>query len=356
MERLSPQVRPEEALARLAQSFPPASFQPGVQYSLRALEGDAGFRRYFRFVPETGWLGVFAPPGKENLVQFLQVRDLLASLGLKVPRVWSADVQQGLAIVEDWGDRLYQNSLNPENASRRYRGALDSLLRLASADERPAWMPLYSRDRLQEEMDLFARWFVPQLLGHDLDETERSLIRSLCRYLLEQAAEQPRVLVHRDFHCRNLMHVEGAEPGLIDFQDACWGPATYDLASLCRDYYVRWSPQRVEQVMANHADAMLDAGHIDSVGREKFAGWFEAMSAQRHIKVLGIFARLWLRDGKPRYLSDLPLVMRYLMETTARIPAACEFRDWFLTSLVPLAENQPWYSDWETAGDAIELW
>ena len=349
-------MQPEQALAHLARAIPPPGTSPETQYSLVALPGDAGFRRYFRFDPQMGWLGVYAPPGKEDMVRFLQVARLLADRGLKVPRVQVADVKLGYALMEDWGDCLYQDRLSAETASALYAAALESLGRLARTDKAPAWLPRYNRKQLQGELDLFAQWFVQGLLNYRMDESEQRLLSALCRFLVGQALEQPRVLVHRDFHCRNLMDLNQDQPGLIDFQDAAWGPVTYDLASLCRDYYVRWSPSRVETVVADFAESLVQAGRLDASQRQKFPDWFEAMSAQRHIKVLGIFARLNLRDKKMRYLNDLPLVIRYLMETTARIPAACEFRDWFASQIIPLACRQNWYSDWQTAGDDIEVW
>lgn len=356
MERLSPEDYSTEALAALAQRYSTPSGDTVTLDDIQPLPGDAGFRRYFRFSSRPGILGVFAPPNQEDLVRFLQVARLLKEQGLIVPKVQVAQPKTGLALIEDWGDCLYQDRLTAENAADLYGAAIRSLHRLASVPSAPPWLPRYDRQLLMQEMGLFQSWFIEKLLAIELSAAERQMLEGLQEALCASALAQPRVLVHRDFHCRNLLAIDKDQPGLIDFQDANWGPVTYDLVSLARDCYVRWSTERVDEVVASYADKLVSSGQLSADQHQRFRPWFEAMSAQRHLKVLGIFSRLYLRDSKPRYLADLPLVMRYLLEATGSIPYACEFHDWFLRRVVPAAQVQDWYSDWHCAGDSMQVW
>jgi aminoglycoside/choline kinase family phosphotransferase len=197
-------------------------------------------------------------------------------------------------------------------------------------------------------MALFSQWFVGELMGIELDQGEKNLLNSLFDELTRSALAQPQVVVHRDYHSRNLMLLEDKTLGVIDFQDAVYGPITYDLVSLLRDCYVRWPADSMRSRAL--AYKVLTCNHISD---QQFLTWFDLMGLQRHIKVMGIFSRLALRDGKQGYLHDLPLVIRYSLEVAKDYPQSRAFYDWFLQRVEPQLSNQPWYRDWHTAGDNL---
>jgi len=225
------------------------------------------------------------------------------------------------------------------------------LLKLQQIPQSALSVPAYDKGLLQQEMALFSEWFTAELLGHSLSDEEQSMFGELCDFLVAQAIEQPQVLVHRDYHSRNLMYQASAPLGVIDFQDAVWGPISYDVVSLLRDCYVRWSPKDVQRWALAYGEMAHNAGVIPAVSPQQFLQWFDFMGLQRHIKVLGIFARLNLRDGKPRYLDDLPLVIRYVLDVAQQYPQAQGFAIWFEKKLLPIAIKQPWYRDHTRAGD-----
>ena len=376
MQRLSENSSIEQDLIRLADQYLPNLVQRDGSIEAQPLSGDAGFRNYYRLSSEPSVLGVYAAPENEDWVAFMRVSHLLDSLGVRVPQIYAADLQAGLLVIEDLGDELFQNALlkskhterlesrDTASAERLYNKAIASLVKLQCCEARPPWLPRYTDGLLRQEMELFPLWFVGELLGYQVDESESKLISATFEYLVNQSLDQPQVLVHRDYHCRNLLDLTYSEPaltgteslGVIDFQDAVWGPVTYDLVSLSRDCYVRWNRSKVESVRDQFAQKLFDQGIIDGQGLADFPSWFESMSAQRHLKVMGIFGRLALRDGKTSYLQDLPLVMRYLIETCETEPNLQNFADWIKTSLLPVAEKQPWYKDWKTAGDNKTVW
>jgi aminoglycoside/choline kinase family phosphotransferase len=199
-------------------------------------------------------------------------------------------------------------------------------------------------------MQLFPDWFVRELLGHEAVAPVTALLENMFVLLEESALQQPQVLVHRDYHVRNLM-VSDPSPGVIDFQDAIWGPITYDLVSLLRDCYVRRPPSSLDQQLEQYRQALLRAGLLTVDDAEQFRKWFDWMGLQRHIKVLGIFARLAFRDGKQQYLDDLPLVIRYTLEVASRYEEFADFCQWFETKALPQITEKPWYRDWQVAGD-----
>ena len=228
-----------------------------------------------------------------------------------------------------------------------YRRACDLLSRLARLAPDELDLPAYDRILLEEELGRFSDWFVKGLLGHEPSPDERELMRALFDRLVDSALEQPRVLVHRDFHSRNLMLQPGGELAVIDFQDAVTGPVSYDLVSLLRDCYIQWPAERVRSWALAHRDRLREAGLLQPVDDACFLRWFDWIGLQRHIKVLGTFARLYLRDGKPAYLQDLPLVIEYVREVlndyADEEPAFAAFSQWFEQKLLPkIAAAQEW--------------
>ncbi len=325
---------------------------------LQPLSGDAGFRCYFRVDATPALLAVLAPPATEDSASFISLARFLRDQGVHAPEVLAADVERGFLLIEDFGDELLLNHLNGDSVDLLYGETMMTLLRMqqcplegyAKGTRGQQGLPSYDRQRLRDEMELFRQWFVPQLLGCELDNEEQAMVERMFVQLEEAALEQPQVLVHRDYHSRNILLRDGEAPGIIDFQDAVVGPITYDLVSVLRDCYIRWPQQQVEQWAVTYGNMAIEVGLMPLVKQQTFLRWFDLMGLQRHIKVLGIFARLWLRDGKSGYLKDLPLVMRYTLEVAESYPEFSEFCQWFKDKLVPLAEQQDWYSDYRLAG------
>ncbi|SDK50570.1 aminoglycoside phosphotransferase family protein [Microbulbifer yueqingensis] len=318
---------------------------------LLPLAGDAGFRRYFRTDTTPSLIAVDSPPERTNPARFVALADYFRRHGVHTPMVVAADVSRGFMLLEDLGDRQLLGLLDEDSVEGLYGEMLTELLCLQQIPRSPDLLPPYSRELLQTEMRILPEWLVGKLLGYSLGDEEKRLLEDTFDLLLGSAAEQPQVLVHRDFHSRNLMVREGERPGVVDFQDAVWGPVTYDLASLLRDCYIRWPREQVEKWALCYAATAESAGILPSVEPRTFLRWFDWMGLQRHIKVLGLFPRLYLRDGKQGYLPDLPLVIRYTLEVAGRYPELKPFADWFSAELLPLAERQSWYRDYRTAGE-----
>lgn len=320
-----------------------------AQVDLRPLGGDAGFRRYFRFSSPSRFLAVDAPPSTEDTPQFVRVANLLSSHQIRTPRILAVDESQGVLLIEDLGDALMYQLINSENSDHLYSQASDLIVRMQQIQEKPDWLPVYDQDFLWREMNLFTEWFVGKLLRYSVNGAENKLIDNAFQKLLASAAEQPQGFVHRDFHSRNLLICENSL-ATIDFQGALWGPMTYDLVSLLRDCYLRWPQEKVRHWALEFYQKQQALSTIQ-FSSEAFLKWFDWMGLQRHIKVLGIFARLHLRDNKHHYLNDLPLVIRYTLEVSSSYAELKAFNQWFSKKLLPLAEQQSWYRDYRSAGD-----
>ncbi len=311
----------------------------------KVLSGDAGFRKYFR-VQHSGCnlLAVFAPPETENNLAFLTIAEFLLGQCVRVPKIVAHDISKGFFLIEDLGETLYLDHLDAESVDVMYGEALLELIQmqLSPADEEV--FPVYDREKLLVEMELFPQWFVGTMLGHELTKDERKMLDDCFEVLTVSAEEQAQVLVHRDYHSRNIVYGQNGVPGVIDFQDAVIGPFTYDVASLLRDCYIEWPQEEVEKWLFAYGNMAADAGVMPSVSQECLLRWFDLMGLQRHIKVLGIFARLSLRDGKHGYLDDLPLVVKYVRSVSGRYEELKPFSSWFEDVLVPLIDQQGWSS------------
>ncbi|QIB67649.1 phosphotransferase [Kineobactrum salinum] len=320
---------------------------PATQAQLSPVAGDASNRRYFRLqLPLRTVIVVDAPPATEKNREFLAVDALLAQSGVRVPEVLAADQERGYLLLEDLGDALLLSRLNGINVDHYYGQALAILRQLAAADTAAVALPEYAAQLLAEELARFPQWFLQRLLGLDLDAGEQAMLAGLDAALIGSALAQPRVLVHRDFHSRNLMCLANDSLAVIDFQDAVLGPVTYDPVSLLRDCYIRWPRARVEQWALGHRDSLHAAGLLPAVDDSTFLHWFDWMGLQRHLKVLGTFARLSLRDGKTAYLADLPLVLEHILEVL-QVYAGQDvqldaFHDWFRQRLQPAIADQSW--------------
>ncbi len=290
---------------------------------------DASFRRYFRVSRgDESCIVMDAPPDREALGPYLQVAALLAGIGLNVPRVLARDVERGFVMLTDLGSRQYLPELVDERrADLLYGDALRALLRMQTAGGPQAAqsLPRYDRALLLREMELFPEWFLGRHLQIATDRPLRAMLDRLFAVLADSAAEQPFTFVHRDYHSRNLMVTDEDNPGILDFQDAVCGPLTYDLVSLLRDCYVAWPRERVRAWALGYRDLARASGVLPPATDAQFMRWFDLMGLQRHIKVLGIFCRLFYRDGKAQYLADLPLVLRYAREAAEAHPETAEF-------------------------------
>ena len=284
---------------------------------------DASFRRYFRVWHDgRTWVAMDAPPGKEDLAPYIRVAGLLSEAGVNAPRVVARDLGRGFLLLTDLGSRQYLDALREgEDADRLYRDAIAALLRMqAGAGTATASLPAYDAARLRQEMELFPAWFLERHLGLEVGAAERALLDGQFGLLERAALAQPQVFVHRDYHSRNLM-VCADNPGVLDFQDACVGAISYDLVSLLKDCYIAWPRERVLGWVREYRDAAAGAGLRLPGDEGDFVRAFDLVGLQRHLKVLGIFCRLWYRDGKRGYLSDLPLVLDYALDVTGKEPA-----------------------------------
>jgi N-acetylmuramate 1-kinase len=281
---------------------------------------DASFRRYFRVHSGSdSYIVMDAPPEKEDSAPFLRVARLLAGMNLNVPIVLARDMHRGFLLLSDLGFRQYLEELPKEGAADRlYADALKSLKTMQTADaDISRDLPRYDQPMLMREMQLMPDWFLRHHLRLEADAEELSMLHEMFVNLARAAASQPATFVHRDYHSRNLLVTIEDNPGILDFQDAVWGPVTYDLASLLKDCYISWPPSRVRTWVLAHREHLLESGVPVGTDAAEFLRWFDLMSLQRHIKVLGIFARLYYRDGKSQYLHDLPRVLDYARETAA---------------------------------------
>ena len=283
--------------------------------TLQPASEDASFRRYFRLtVAQRSYIVMDAPPESEDIGPYIRTAQRFAQIGLNVPQVMAVERSQGFILLTDLGRTTYLQCLHEDNVEHLYGDALAALnvLQTATVTD-PHCFPAYDRTLLRSEMELFPEWYARRHLGSPLDRKQQQIIDDTFDRLCASAQEQPQVWVHRDYHSRNLMHTVHNNPGILDFQDAVTGPITYDLVSLLRDCYIAWPQQRVRDWALGYQTLAIQSGLTVNDDPEQFMRWFDLMGVQRHIKVLGIFARLYHRDGKSNYLADLPLVWQYLM-------------------------------------------
>lgn len=294
-------------------------------FALAPASVDASFRRYFRATLReplalaanaSTLIAMDAPPPMESCASFVHVASLLHAADVHAPQVLAQDLERGFLLLTDLGTRTYLAALDATTAPHLYPDALDALVRF-QASSRAGVLPTYDEVLLRRELDLFPDWYIARHLRRELAADERRALDRVFSVVLANNLAQARVFVHRDYHSRNLM-VSTPNPGVLDFQDAVYGPVTYDLVSLLRDAYIEWDEERQIDWAVRYWEKARAAGV--PVNRDFGAFWqdFEWMGVQRQLKVLGIFARLHHRDGKAAYLSDMPLVMRYLRGACSR--------------------------------------
>ena len=294
-----------------------------AEYELRPASEDASFRRYFRVTSHGGtYIVMDAPPGKENLRPFIEVAGRLHQLGLNVPEVLEQDLGQGFLLLSDLGQQMYLPQLDDATVERLYGDALGALVVLqAGIFTGSGFLPEYDEPLLRRELELFREWYLGRHLGLKLNATQNAVLDKAFTTLVRSALAQPRVWVHRDYHSRNLMVTSANNPGILDFQDAVQGPATYDLVSLLRDCYIAWPLERIEEWALGYQTLALQSGLPVSQDEVQFLREFDLMGVQRHLKAAGIFARLNHRDGKSAYLNDIPRTLGYVVGMSGRHPA-----------------------------------
>ena len=299
--------------------------------TLTAASSDASFRRYFRWEGAgRSFVVMDAPPPQENCKPFVDIAFLLAKSGINVPKIYAEDLERGFLLLNDLGNKTYLDVIDSENADDLFKDALDALL---AFQQLPMVAPLPSYDvaLLRRELELFPEWYVKRELGIEFDAAQQMLWQNVTDLLIDSALAQPKVLVHRDYMPRNLMLSE-PNPGVLDFQDAVYGPVTYDVTCLFKDAFLSWPEERVRVWLEHYWQQAGDLGIPVQPEFEDFLRASDLMGVQRHLKVIGIFARICHRDGKPRYLADVPRFFAYIDAVIARRPELAEL-DVLLLSL-----------------------
>ncbi|CAD9195409.1 aminoglycoside phosphotransferase family protein [Acinetobacter bohemicus] len=316
------------------------------QFEINFLPGDASFRRYARIkLNNKTFMLMDAPPEKEDCVPFVTIDQFFDTHGVRVPHIVAKDLQQGFLLLEDFGDVLLSTLLNDDTVDAYYAQSFKQLIELQAIDGVKQF-PEYSYEKLLSEMQLLTDWMLPSLHIEPSKE-EQALIKRTFAILANAALAQPQVIVHRDFHSRNLMKIESeTELGVIDFQDAVIGADTYDLISITRDAYVQWNADQVYAWFKVFYDLLPETAKQDR-DFEQFKRDADLMAIQRHIKILGIFVRLFERDGKTGYLKDLPRVMWYLLEESKPYAELQPFMQFIHAKVMPKFEAK--YGIYEVA-------
>ena len=282
---------------------------------------DASARRYLRVRNgKDVYVVMDAPSQARGQESWLDVRTRLERAGLSVPNLYASDIGRGLLLISDLGFRHYLEELTPSRADALYADAISALTTMQSRICCNG-LPVYDGRFLRRELDLFDAWFLRCHLEVGLSRGQRSALEKCFDVIIAACLEQEQVFVHRDYHSRNLMVLSRGNPGILDFQDAVRGPIGYDIASLFRDVYVSWPKKRVAGWVSGAYESLRDAGLLFGVEVCRFRRWVDLCGVQRHLKIAGIFSRLFHRDRKPQYLHDIPLTLRYLHEVSAQYPA-----------------------------------
>ena len=286
-------------------------------HNLQAASADASFRQYFRVTNKQDnktYVVMDAPPEKEDCHPFVLVTDLIRGVGVNAPDIIAIDIEQGFLLLDDLGNSPYLDHLAEDTCDGLYLDAIDALIKMQTID---GMLPAYDKNLLQTELDLFETWYVNRHLNTQLKPEQKTTLETVFDMLIHNAEEQPQVFVTRDYHSRNLMITNENNPGVIDYQDAVVGPITYDLVSLFKDCYIEWPREKVEYWLDHYLSRITPTYLIE---KQQLVRWFDLMGVQRHLKVLGIFARLNYRDGKSQYLNDLPLTLKYVLDVCKHYP------------------------------------
>lgn len=318
-------------------------------FKIIPIQNDASFRRYFRITNnDESLIAMDAPPERENLTPYIAVANAFAKKNLDVPEIIAFDKSLGFMLLSDLGDDQYFRIMTEANADSLYHFAMASLSQLQACRDFAKWqLPDYDERLLRNEMELFRVWYLEKRLSLILTKNEADLIEEVFLTLINSAKAQPQVCVHRDYHSRNLLRTPQNKVGILDFQDAVHGPLTYDLVSLLRDCYIAWPQSFVIKKVRQYQNLLKESSEISDIDDELFLQWFDWIGLQRHLKVLGIFVRLYLRDGKQIYLQDLPRVMSYVIFVAKRYPIFTDFLRFLELRVLPNESHDFSSRTWE---------
>ena len=319
----TPPAAPDDRLSQLTAWL--ATLDLVEVASRRPASADASFRRYFRLdvVPAlraklgATLIAMDAPPDRENVPAYLKVQALLLDAGVNVPAIVAQDVARGFLLISDLGITTYLQRLTIDNAPFMYSDAVDALIKF-QLHSQPGVLPDYDRAFIKRELDLFPEWFIGKHLGITMTDVQQGQLDKVFEAIISTCLAQQQVFMHRDYHSRNLMFLEQGNPGVLDFQDAVFGPVTYDLGSLLRDAYIQWDEELVLDWVVRYWQSAKRVGLPVNPDIDAFYQDFEFMALQRHLKILGIFCRLNYRDGKTNYMGELPTVSDYVRKTANR--------------------------------------
>jgi len=313
--------------------------------TLSVASADASFRRYFRVkgtAQHPSFIVMDAPPTHEDCQPFIHVAQLFGSSGVNVPKILAQDLAQGFLLLSDLGDTTFLTALNADlsQADELYRQALKALVQLQKASQ-PDVLPDYDRERLLNEMMLFPQWYLGVHYQYSLTDEQTAALTKVFNALLDNNTAQPQVVMHRDYHSRNLMVCDDGELAVIDFQDMVLGPLSYDLVSLLKDCYVRWPLPLVRELITVGYRAYQQAGLLTNMSEGQFSRCLALTGMQRHLKAAGIFCRLHHRDGKSGYLKDIPRTLYYVLEVAQSEPQLHAFAEWLQLRVLPHFPYQP---------------
>jgi hypothetical protein len=317
----------------LAQQF------PCIEPTLKAMNGDAGFRRYFRFsAGNQQFIAVDSPSEYCNNSAFIAIQKKLSEVQINVPEIVAVDEKSGFFCLSDLGDNLLSNDITLDNMAQRYQQAINLLPQIAQLT--PAGLPCYDAAFIKMELIIFIDWLLVKHLDITLTMLQQKKLQQSFELLIDNALEQPQVTMHRDFHSRNIMRLSQGELAVIDFQDAVVGPITYDVVSLLRDCYVKWPGEKISPLFCYFCQLMSKQLSLPAYSDQQWLRWFDLMGLQRHIKASGIFARLYHRDGKGGYLADIPLTLSYIVEVSGHYPELQFLHDLVKKTVLPAALNK----------------
>lgn len=289
-----------------------------INFSISTASSDASFRKYFRAKTlKNSFIVMDAPPQNESIEAFLKINKILNSIKVNVPDIYKEDMALGFILMQDFGSDTYLDVLNADNQKLLYSDSIESLIKMQKFVKKDLCQS-YTKEILFNEMILFIDWYLKKYKKIDLTNNENEKLLTCFETISKKVLSQEKFFVHRDYHSRNLMNQKSNNPGILDFQDALVGPVTYDLVSLLKDAYIEWD----EEIVLDHAVRYWEKANtnklITNLEFSTFYKDFECMGIQRHLKILGIFARLSIRDNKNQYLENIPLVEKYLMDATER--------------------------------------
>ena len=283
-------------------------------FNLKPASEDASFRTYHRlFLKNKTFIVMDAPPEQENCKVFIKITKKLRVCDVNVPIIHNVNIEQGFLLLSDLGNDLYLNKLNKSSIYELYSDALSTLVAIqvlvnvGGVDE-------YDKSLLISEMNLFREWLIEKHLNIKLSDSQVKILTTLFDLLVNNALQQPKVFVHRDFHSRNLMVTKENNPGVIDYQDAVYGPISYDLVSILKDCYIKWPKEEIDKWIDFYLNKLYEEKAQYRINRDEFVRWFDLMGVQRHLKASGIFARLSHRDGKHNFLEDIPRTLSYILD------------------------------------------